>query len=155
MRGRLLAIALALCPFVAGAADLGSPLGASLRFAGNAGDARVAYCQGDSCELFSLRGRNARAMLEGFAAAYFYGVSEFTDLRHFQSEEPPEFVTRALAMYRPICPQTWARAAAQCVAAYLATSLHIRGRFVRWQGGSRIVIPFIPALTIGRARHDT
>jgi hypothetical protein len=105
--------------------------------------------------VFLLRGRNAKATLEGFAAVYFYGVSEFAELRHFQSESPPEFVASTLSLYSAVCSQPWPRAAAQCVAAYLAKSRPIHGRFVRFREGRRIVIPFAPALTIGRARHDT
>ena len=155
MRNRLLVAALALLPSVAVASGFAASLGGSFGLSGNARYARVAYCPGTSCEVFFLRGRNAKATLEGFAAAYFYGVSEFTELRHFQSESPPEFVANTLSRYEAVCPQPWARAAAQCIATHLAKSRPIQGRFVRFHEGRRIVIPFAPALTIGRERHDT
>jgi len=151
---RVIAALLALVSPLVGGTGVASSLGGSLGLSGNAQYARVAYCPGNSCEVFYLRGKDARATLEVFAAAYFYGVSEFVELRRFQDEEPPEWVASALSRYGQVCAQTWARTAAQCVATYLATSRPIQGRFVHFEEGRRIVVPFAPAQTIGRARHD-
>jgi hypothetical protein len=155
MRSHWLIAALVLLPSLAGATGIASSFGNSLGVSGNAHAARIAYCSNNSCEVFYLRGKDAKATLEAFASAYFYGVSEFAELKQFQSQSPPDFVANTLALYSAVCARPWPRAAAQCVAEYLAKSRPIQARFVHLQEGRRMVIPFVPALTIGRARHDT
>ena len=102
----------------------------------------VEYCPDNTCEVFSLRsGKDTASSLTDFAFAYLFAVSDYVYLAEFQSRTDLQEVTQLLRRYKSNCPQAAQKAAARCVAAWLAAKHPIRVTFVRFDEGRKYSEP--------------
>jgi len=143
MKAYLAIASLAIALTSARADELTSMLGTAARATSTGGTAVVEYCPDNTCESFSLQGKDAEPVLRAFALAYFFGASDYAYLDALRRQAPPPALLDLFARYRQACALQEPRETARCIAGHLASQYPIRASFVRYDEGKRISEPIL------------
>ena len=101
MKARTIAAVFVL-PLTAAATEL-APGGPEVKVRTSAAQTVIEYCPDNTCERFSVPGRNV-VLAKGSAVAFLYGVSDYAYLAEFQAGPPPDQLQQLLARFASIHP---------------------------------------------------
>jgi hypothetical protein len=131
--------------------ELATAFSDSVKVLSTASSSSVEYCPDNTCEVFSLAGSSSLEILQDFAVAWLYGVSDYLVLKPLQVEPPSSPVAAVLARYRQHCPMVPGSESARCVVRVLASRYAIQVAFARYDEGRRTVVP----VSLARFQHGT
>ena len=142
MKSLLIATLLAAAPLASQTHELGVTFGDAIKVFTKGGQVTVEYCPDNTCEAFALRGARSTSVVQDFAFVYLLGISDSYELQSFQAAAAESSSVRSvLARYQKHFPQPSPREAARCVVGHLARKHAVQASFVRYDEGSRNVVP--------------
>ena len=130
--------------------ELSDALGKDVAVSKTSKAVRVEYCPDNTCEVFSLKGKES-VSLQDFAFVYLFSVSEYIYLQRFQAEQNAPYVQSVLSKYRTECPQSSEQVVARCVVSVLAKRYPIKASFVRYDEGTKNT----SSISLGAYRRGT